>query len=58
MKLKEGFFGQSLGAIVCWNQPGADRDRSVGFKVRADGRAGRAWRKIVEVLAKNGARTA
>jgi Tfp pilus assembly protein PilZ len=58
VKLRDGFFTRSLEAIVCWNQPGADSDRTVGFKVRADGRAGRAWHKLVEAIAKNGARTA
>jgi hypothetical protein len=58
VKLKDGFFTRSLEAIVCWNQPGADTDRTVGFKVNTDGRAGRAWHKLVDAVAKNGARTA
>jgi hypothetical protein len=58
VKLKEGFFTRSLEAIVCWNQPGADHDRTVGLKVNTDGRAGRAWHKLVDAVAKNGARTA
>lgn len=57
LRLKEGFFARSLEAIVCWNQPGADGDRTVGLKVRLDGGAGRAWRKLVEGVAKSGART-
>ena len=60
VKLRDGFFTRSIEAIVCWNQPGADRDRdrTVGFKVRAEGRAGRAWHKLVESIARHGARTA
>jgi hypothetical protein len=58
VKLKDGFFSRSVEAIVCWNQPGSDRDRTVGFKVRAEGRPGRAWHKLVDAVAKSGARTA
>jgi Tfp pilus assembly protein PilZ len=58
VKLKDGFFSRTLEAIVCWNQPGADDDRTVGLKVNTDGRAGRAWHKMVEGVARSGARTA
>ena len=58
VKLKEGFFTRGLEAIVCWNQPGAEGDRTVGLKVAAEGRVGRAWRKLVEDVAKSGGRTA
>jgi hypothetical protein len=56
--VKDGFFHRRLEAIVCWNQPGAERERTVGLKIRAEGRPGRAWRKLVEGVAKKGARTA
>ncbi len=58
VKLKDGFFTRKLEAIVCWNQPGAERERSVGLKVRAEGGAGRAWKKLVDGLARSGGRTA
>jgi hypothetical protein len=58
LKLGGGLFAVRLEAVVCWNQPGAERERTVGLKVRADGRAGRAWRKLVEGVARKGARIA
>lgn len=58
VKLKDGLFTRSLAAIVCWNQPGSDAERSVGFKVNTDGRAGRAWLRLVESVAKRAVRTA
>lgn len=50
-----GFFTRSLRAIVCWNQPGGDRERSVGLKVVAEGWAGRPWRALVDRAARSGA---
>jgi hypothetical protein len=58
IRLKDGLFPQVLRAVVCWNLPGSDRDRSVGLKILADGRAGRAWKKLVDGVGKNGARPA
>ena len=58
LKLREGFFARALEAIVCWNQPGAEGERTVGLKLRAEGRAGRAWLKLVDDVARSGARTA
>ncbi|HEX9399742.1 MAG TPA: PilZ domain-containing protein [Anaeromyxobacter sp.] len=58
IRLKDGFFNRSLRAVVCWNQPGAERDRSVGVKVVPEGRAGRAWRTLVEAVSRSGARGA
>ncbi len=57
IRLSEGFFARTIRAVVCWNQPGADRDRSVGLKVIADGRGGRAWRDLVDGVARSGARS-
>jgi hypothetical protein len=57
VKLKDGFFTRNLEAIVCWNLPGSDRDRTVGFKVYGEGRPGRAWQKLVAAIAKTGPRT-
>ncbi len=56
VKLKDGFFGPSVEAIVCWNQPGPDGDRMVGLKVHAAGRAARAWLKLVSAAAQGGGR--
>lgn len=58
IRLKDGFFPQVLRAVVCWNQPGSDRDRSVGLKILPDGRASRAWRKLVDSVARDGAHPA
>ena len=58
IRLKDGLFSRMLRAVVCWNQPGSDRDRSVGLKILPDGRATRAWQKIVERAAREGARPA
>jgi PilZ domain len=58
LKLKEGLFGAELEAIVCWNQPGAERERAVGLKLRLEGRGARAWKKLVEATARSGGRIA
>ncbi len=56
IRLKNGFFTRSLRTIVCWNQPGAEGERSVGLKVVAEGGGGRAWRALVDAVARTGAR--
>jgi len=56
IRLRDGFFTRSVRGVVCWNQPGGDREGSVGLKVVADGRAGRAWRALVEEVSRSGAR--
>jgi hypothetical protein len=56
IRLKDGFFTSSLPAIVCWNQPGGEGEKSVGLKVVAQGRGGRIWRKLVDGVASSGAR--
>jgi len=58
IRLKDGFFSSQLRAVVCWNLPGSDRDRSVGLKLLPDGRATRAWKKLVERVARQGAHPA
>ena len=58
IRVKEGLFPKYLRAIVCWNQPGSDRDRSVGLMVLQDGTAARVWKKMVEEVARAGARAA
>jgi hypothetical protein len=56
IRLKNGLFGSTVRAVVCWNEPGAERERTVGLKVLGDGRGARAWRTLVEDVAKAGAR--
>jgi hypothetical protein len=58
IRLKEGLFPHVLRAVVCWNLPGSDRDRSVGLKVLAEGRGARTWLKLVEAVSRNGAHPA
>ncbi len=58
IRLGEGLFAASAEAIVCWTQPGGAVDRSVGLRIVSSGRGGRAWRSLVEKVAKSGARAA
>jgi hypothetical protein len=58
MRLGEGLFAPSAKAIVCWNQPGGTVERSVGLRVVSGGRAARAWRALVDKVARSGARGA
>jgi hypothetical protein len=58
IRLGEGLFAATAEAIVCWNQPGGAVERSVGLRIVSAGRAGRAWRGLVEKVAKSGARAA
>ena len=58
VKLGSGLFAPTARAIVCWNQPRASADRSVGLRVVSEGRAGRAWHALVEKVAASGGRRA
>jgi Tfp pilus assembly protein PilZ len=58
VRLGRGLFAPTARAIVCWNQPGGPVERSVGLRVVLEGRAGRAWRALVEKVAASGARRA
>jgi hypothetical protein len=58
LKLGSGLFAPSARAVVCWNQPGGPVERSVGLRVIAEGRAGKAWRALVGDVARSGARAA
>jgi Tfp pilus assembly protein PilZ len=55
IRLREGFFGSSARAVVCWNQPGDAAERTVGVRVVSAGRGGRAWRALVAEVAASGA---
>jgi hypothetical protein len=57
-KLGGGLFAPSARGVVCWNQPGGPVERSVGLRVIADGRAGKAWKALVAEVARSGARAA
>jgi hypothetical protein len=58
LRLGNGLFAPSARAVVCWNQPGGPVERSVGLRVIASGRAGKAWRALVADVARSGARAA
>jgi hypothetical protein len=58
LRLGSGLFAPAARAIVCWNQPGSGAERSVGLRIVAEGRAGRAWRALVAEVARSGARAA
>jgi hypothetical protein len=58
LRLGSGLFAPSARAVVCWNQPGGPVERSLGLRVIAEGRAGRAWRALVAEVARSGARAA
>jgi hypothetical protein len=57
IRLSSGFLAPTARAVVCWTQPGAGGvERSLGLRVISEGRAGRAWRNLVDDAAKAGAR--
>lgn len=58
IRVGEGMFAPKARAIVCWNQPGGAVERTAGLRVVAEGRAGRAWRALVEKISRAGARKA
>jgi hypothetical protein len=58
LRLGTGLFAPVARAVVCWNQPGGPVERSVGLRLVAEGRAGRAWRALVADVARSGARAA
>ncbi len=58
IRIGDGIFSPKARAIVCWNQPGGAVERSVGLRIVSDGRAARAWRALVERVARTGARAA
>ena len=56
LRLGDGLFAPTARAVVCWNQPGGAVERSVGVRVIAAGRAGKAWRSLVAEVGQSGAR--
>jgi hypothetical protein len=55
IRLKDGFLTRAVRAVVCWSEPGPGGERRVGLKVVAEGRAARAWRTLVDAVARSGA---
>lgn len=58
LRIGSGFFAPVARAVVCWNQPGGQVERSVGLRLVSEGRPARAWRALVAEIARSGARTA
>ena len=58
LKLAEGFFAPTIRAVVCWSGAGGPEQKTVGLRVVAEGRGGRAWRAFVDSVARSGARVA
>ncbi len=56
LRLAGGLFGAVARAVVCWIADGTPR--SAGFGVVSEGRAGRAWKRLVAEVAASGARMA
>jgi hypothetical protein len=58
LKLAGGLLGPSARAVVCWSTEGGAGRQSVGFRIVSQGRAGKAWKKIVAEVVASGAHTA
>lgn len=56
LRLGRGLLAPVARAVVCWVQPGGSLERSVGLRIVADGRAGRAWRVRVARAQRPGVR--
>jgi len=57
VRLGGGLFAPRAEAVVCWTMAG-EPDQTVGLRLHAEGRAGRAWRSLVDEVARSGARPA
>lgn len=55
VKVEDGYFLRELEAEVRWNRGELERDRTVGLRVAVDGRAGRAWQRLVQRAATSSA---
>jgi len=58
VRLGAGILAPRAEAVVCWNLDGGDQERTVGLRLRANGRASRAWKSLVARTADSGARPA
>lgn len=57
VRLGGGIFAPKAEAVVCWTLV-TELERTAGLRLHAEGRAGRAWRKLVAEVARSGARPA
>ncbi len=57
VRLGGGLFIPKAEAVVCWNLV-AENEKTVGLRLHAEGRAGRAWKRLVTEVARSGARPA
>jgi hypothetical protein len=57
LELGSGFFSPAARAVVCWSLA-AEGEQSLGLRVIAEGRAGKAWRNLVAEIARSGAHAA
>jgi hypothetical protein len=57
LELGSGLFSPSARAVVCWSLS-AEGEQSLGLRVIAEGRAGKAWRALVAEIARAGAHAA
>jgi hypothetical protein len=58
VRMGTGFFAPRAQAVVCWSQEVGGTVRTVGLRLLAEGRAGRAWKAMVAGVARSGARPA
>lgn len=56
LRLGSGVLSPAVRGVVCWSEPGGAVERSVGLRIVAEGRAGRAWRARVDEVARAGGR--
>lgn len=47
LRAGRGLLAPAVSGVVCWSHPGGAVERSVGLRLVAEGRAGRAWRARV-----------
>jgi hypothetical protein len=57
VRLGRGLFAPKAEAVVCWNLV-VEQERTVGLRLHAEGRAGKAWKGLVAEVARSGARPA
>jgi hypothetical protein len=55
LRLRDGFLAPAVRAVICWTEADPGGERRVGLKVLAEGRAGPAWRGLVDAVARSGA---
>jgi hypothetical protein len=58
LRVPGGLFPPTGRAVVCWVQPSANVERSLGLRLVSEGRAARAWKAFVADVARSGARAA